>query len=338
MTEGTITKTDNFKLKEAENLYYSFLQYTKYIFTNYSNYGTLDINSITEKLKKVWSTVRLDYRFLLRVQHEAEQTEDETYIYSHSARSAIVAMIVGTYFKLPNHRLAELGIAALLHDIGMLAIPQEIYLSDRILTEEERKILYTHPLHGYKILQSLKFPADICVAILEHHERENGSGYPRNLNGRYISQYGKIIAVATAYDALSTKRLHREAKDHHTGIVELLNNADKRYDSNVIKALVYSFSLFPIGLYVLLSDGKKGQVIDVNPENPRYPVVQIYETLLPGEKRRTVQTSLNDVHIERPLEKEEISALDKSEPPPLQSGKSQPPFPYSSTQSAYKKF
>lgn len=318
MSYGTVTKDDLIKLKEAENLYNTFVAYTKSLFTHYANNGGLDINAISERLKKVWNTVRHDYRFLLRVQNETEHTGDVNYISSHSARSAIVAMIIGTYYKLPNHRLSELGISALLHDIGMFTLPPEFYLNDRILTEEEKKILYTHPVQSYKILQRLRFPANICAAVLEHHEREDGSGYPRNLIGKFISQYGKIIAVASAYDALSTKRPHKEAKDHHTGIVELLNNMNKRYDGGVIRALVYSLSFFPIGLYVLLSDGKKGQVVDVNPENPCYPVVQIFETLQPGEKRRIVQTSSNDVSISRPLDKDEVMALDKSEPPPRQ--------------------
>ena len=313
MAKSLGTKNNDIKIQDAENLYNSFLEYTKNLFSTYEIRSTLDINSITNKIKTVWNAVRYNRSFLMRVHHLTEHSNDDNYISSHSARAAIVAMIIGTYLRLPNHRLVELGIATLLHDIGMLALPPELYLSGRSLTEQEKKLLYTHPVQSYKALQSFSFPPSVCLAVLEHHERENGSGYPRNLIGEDISQYGKIIAVACSYDALSAKRAHKEAKDHHTGIMELLNNGGKRYDSSVIRALVYSLSLYPVGLYVLLSSGEKGQVVDVNPENPRYPVVQILETQKSWEKNTTVQTSHHGVSIVRPLIREELGTLGTSD-------------------------
>ena len=311
MADGIIGKNDHVKIQEAEKLYNSFLTYTKSLFSKYTDINVLDINSITQRIKMVWNAVRYDRIFLMRVlHHPPPENNNENYITSHMARATVVAMIIGTYLKLPNHKLVELGIATLLHDIGMLVLPKELYLSGKALTDQEKKLLYTHPTQGYNILKSLNFTPPICFAVLEHHERENGSGYPRNLTGKDISQYGKIIAVACSYEALSAARLHKEAKDHHTGIMELLNNKEKRYDSTVIRALVYSLSLYPIGLHVLLSDNKKGQVVDINPENPRYPVVQIFEKLKPWEKKRAVQTTYEGVSIVRPLSREEIDCLD----------------------------
>jgi HD-GYP domain-containing protein (c-di-GMP phosphodiesterase class II) len=146
----------------------------------------------------------------------------------------------------------------------------------------------------------------ISVAALEHHERENGSGYPRHLNGDKISLYAKIIAVACSYEALSSKRPHKEAKDGYTGMLELLKNEGKQYDDTVVRALVFSLSIYPIGLYVLLSNNKKGQVVDVNPENPQFPIVQIFGELTPDGKNKTAQTAHDGISIIRPLTREEI--------------------------------
>jgi HD-GYP domain-containing protein (c-di-GMP phosphodiesterase class II) len=221
-------------------------------------------------------------------------------------RSAILAIIIGTYLKLPNHRLIELGVAALLHELGMLKLPTQLYLSARPLTAHEHKAITTHPVLGYSMLKSFDFPLAICLAALEHHERENGTGYPRQLQTDKIGLYSKIIAVACSYEALSSKRPHKESKDGYTGMLELLKNEGKQYDDTIVRALVLSLSIYPIGLYVLLSNGKKGQVVDVNPENPRLPIVQVFGEFTPDGKVKTMQTAPDVLTIVRPLNRSEI--------------------------------
>jgi HD-GYP domain-containing protein (c-di-GMP phosphodiesterase class II) len=202
--------------------------------------------------------------------------------------------------------MIELGVAALVHEAGMLRLPSSIYLSERPLNAAEQKAIFTHPLLGYSMLKSFDFPLPICLAALEHHERENGTGYPRKLSGEKIGLYSKIIAVACSYEALSSKRPHKEAKDGYTGMLELLKNEGKQYDDTVVKALVLSLSIYPIGLYVLLSNGKKGQVVDINPENSRFPIVQIFGEFTPDGKIKTLQTAQDVLTIVRPLNRAEI--------------------------------
>jgi HD-GYP domain-containing protein (c-di-GMP phosphodiesterase class II) len=167
-------------------------------------------------------------------------------------------------------------------------------------------MIYAHPIMGYNTLKSCGFPLAVSIPALEHHERENGSGYPRRLTADKISLYSKIIAVACSYDAISSYRPHREARDGYTGMLELLKNEGKQYDDTIIRALVYSLSIYPIGLYVMLSNGKKGQVVDVNPEKPRFPIVQIFGEFNPDGKNKTIETSPEEVQISRPLTREEI--------------------------------
>ncbi|MDR0448695.1 MAG: HD-GYP domain-containing protein, partial [Treponema sp.] len=84
-------------------------------------------------------------------------------------------------------------------------------------------------------------------------------------------------------------------------------NEGKQYDDTIVKALVFSLSIYPIGLHVLLSNGKKGLVVDVNPEHPKFPMVQIFGELNPDGKNKVIETSPDKVHITRPLHKHEIS-------------------------------
>jgi len=301
-------QSDADKIKKSEEFLSSFQYFVDNLFIRFRVSDELEFKNVAEQIKSVVDFVRDDRRFLMRVLKSMEPAPEKNYLASHSVRSTILAIIIGSYLKLPNHRLIELGIAALLHEVGMLKLPPEIYLSKKTLGEREQKAIVSHPVLGYSILKSFDFPLAISLAALEHHERENGSGYPRHLASEKISLYSKIIAVACSYEALSSRRPHKEAKDGYTGMLELLKNEGKQYNDTVVRALVLSLSIYPIGLYVLLSNGKKGQVVDVNPENPRFPIVQIFGEITPDGRTRTEQTSANGLTITRPLNRSEIES------------------------------
>jgi HD-GYP domain-containing protein (c-di-GMP phosphodiesterase class II) len=303
---GMISSDDTYKLKQAEKFYAGFLKYVENLFTQVDLTNRLDYNPIVEKMKTVCDTVKEDRRFILRIEQNQLPDPRDNYMASHAAKSTIISIVIGLQLKMVTHKLIELGVSALLHEIGMIKVPEEAYLSNRQLKPEERKAILTHPILGYNILKASEFPMTVAVPILEHHERENGAGYPRKLTGERISLNAKIIAVACSYEALSANRPYKEAKDGYTGMIELLKNSGRQYDDTVVRALIFSLSLYPIGLYVLLSIGRKGQVVDVNPENPRFPVVQIFGELTTDGKNRTVVTSQDGIFIIRPLLKEEI--------------------------------
>jgi len=299
-------QTDSDKLQKAEEVYSAFLFFVENMFVRAQVSDEMDIKALTEKIKEIVDYVREDRRFIMRVFRNIELAPGKNYLASHSVRSTIIAIVIGSYLKLPPYRMIELGISSILHEAGMLKLPAQTYLTDRQLTAQEQKAIITHPVLGYTMLKNFNLPLPICLAALEHHERENGSGYPRRLSGDKISLYSKIIAVACSYEALSTRRPHKEEKDTYTGMLELLKNDGKRYDDTIVKALVLSLSIYPIGLYVLLSNGKKGQVVDVNPENPRFPIVQIFGEFTPDGKIKTMQTSPDSLTITRPLNRSEI--------------------------------
>ena len=297
---------DSDKIMRAEEFYAGFLKYVEGLFTQVAIKNQLDFKLVANKIKTACDIIREDRRFLLRVQKNTLSNPNDNYLASHAVKSTIISIIIGFYLKLPNHRLIELGVAALLHEVGMIKLPPQIYLSNRPLHPQEKKAIFSHPVLSYNLLKSYDFPLTVTLATLEHHERENGSGYPRKLTGDKISLYAKIIAVACSYEALSAQRPHKEAKDGYTGMLELLKNEGKQYDDTIVRALVYSLSIYPIGLYVLLSSGRKGQVVDVSPENPRFPIVQIFGELTPDGKNKVMETSQDGIYILRPLTKEEI--------------------------------
>ena len=301
-------QSDQKKIKQAEEFYTDFEEFVQKLFMTASLGENIDFKVVVEEIKRACEVIKEDRRYLLRV-HKSPQKESKNYLVSHSVQSTIISIIIGLYLKLPNHKLLELGVAALLHEIGMFSLPSRIYLSDRPLSLQEKKLILNHPVLGYHLLKNCDFPLPVTLGTLEHHERENGTGYPRHLTGDKISLYGKIIAVACSYEAISTKRPHKEAKDEYTGMLELLKNEGKQYDDTIVRALVYSLSIYPIGLHVLLSNDWKAQVVDVNPENPKFPVVQIYEESTTDGRTKLLQTSPDGVYIVRPLAREETHII-----------------------------
>ena len=108
--------------------------------------------------------------------------DGDRYLITHAVNSTILALAVSDYLKTPPHRLIELGNACLLHEIGMFKLPVELRRSSKSLSPEERNAMMAHTLLGYRVLKGFSAPENVALAALEHHERIDGSGYPRKLD------------------------------------------------------------------------------------------------------------------------------------------------------------
>jgi HD-GYP domain-containing protein (c-di-GMP phosphodiesterase class II) len=261
-------------LASARKFYREFFTFTTAIFTQFTADGTLNLGQVTEWIKKTIQVVRENRDFILRVLEKDSPQDD--FLVSHSVNSTILSITIGDYLKAPPHRLIELGNACLLHEIGMVKLPGELRRTAKKLTEEEKKVITTHTVLGYRILKNASAPENVALAAIEHHERMDGTGYPRSLPGEKITEYAKIIAVACSYDAIVSRRPFRAASmDGHNAIKDLLQKNRKQYDDRVLKALVYTLSVYPVGTAVLLSNQTRGVVIKTDAEKPRCPVVKV---------------------------------------------------------------
>jgi HD-GYP domain-containing protein (c-di-GMP phosphodiesterase class II) len=132
-----------------------------------------------------------------------------------------------------------------------------------------------HPMLSYRILKGFSVSDAIALTAYEHHERLDGTGYPRALAGEKIALYSRILAVADSYDSMTAKRPFRANRDGHAALLELLKGRGVFYDELVVRALIYCLSLYPLGTTVLLSNGALGRVIRTDPRSPKTPIVQI---------------------------------------------------------------
>jgi HD-GYP domain-containing protein (c-di-GMP phosphodiesterase class II) len=299
--ENFMPLNDNAKLIDARAFCSDFQEFTNDIFLRLSGKARVNYGIVAEKIRGVCEEIKTNRRFLLQVLKDINSDADTDFLAAHAVKSTIISITIGMYLKLPAHRIIELGVAALLHESGMLKLPQHIILNKTELSPQERKALMRHSVLGFELLKSLDFPMAVNAAALEHHEREDGSGYPYNLTGDSIGLYGKIIAVACSYEAITSKRPHKDARGAHEGITDLLRNEGRHYDETIIRALVFSLSIYPIGQYVQLSNGIKGQVVDVNPADPRFPIVRLLDEKNAIGQNRIIKTSQMGIHIQFPL-------------------------------------
>lgn len=157
-------------------------------------------------------------------------------IYGHMVNVCIVAVKIGLEMGYNQLRLAELAYGVIFHDIGMVKIPSDILNRIGGLTNEEIKLIQTHPKTGYELLrQSPDISAASAHVAYEHHERYDGSGYPRGLAGEAIHEFARITAVADVYDAMCTEKIYRPAKS----ILEIVDYLQKEsgtgFDPNIVE-------------------------------------------------------------------------------------------------------
>jgi HD-GYP domain-containing protein (c-di-GMP phosphodiesterase class II) len=292
---------------ETQKFYVSILDFTNKLFDTFLKRSVIPIEPLTEQVKTLIAVLKKNRRFLLRLGELDRGTY--SYIVCHSVNVAILSVAVGDALKLPSHKLIELGMAGLLHELGMFKLPDTFQNANRPLTEIEKRALSAHPLLGYRVLKELGFPPNVTLAVLEHHEKENGTGYPQGLTGDKIAMSAKILAVASAYDAQIVSRPFRSARNGYASLVELLKESKQAYDENILRRMIFILSLYPIGSFVELKNGSLAVVHDANPDDPRHPDVKI----LTNEGRSPLTDfpivklqERQDLDIKRVLNSEEI--------------------------------
>jgi HD-GYP domain-containing protein (c-di-GMP phosphodiesterase class II) len=280
-TPGTVTPQtidedirENQQVSAARRFYGEFTTFASGLFSKYSADGVMNLAEVTEWVKKAIGMVHENRDFLLRYMDYS--AEGDRYLITHAVNSTILALAIGDYLKAPPHRQIELGNACLLHEIGMFKLPAELRRSPKTLSPEERKAMETHTVLGYRVLKGFSAPENVALASLEHHERIDGSGYPRALSTPKITDYALIIAVVCSYDAMVSRRPFKPGTlDGHAGILDLAQKNRKQYDEKVLRALVYTLSVYPVGTAVQLSNDSRGVVMKTDPGKPRCPIVKV---------------------------------------------------------------
>ncbi len=311
-----LENSDQARIEMVQGVYEEYMNYIEQVFTHYATHKEIDQKEIEETVQELCVFIKEHRRYILRVNATIDASK-KNFLVIHSMRTTVLALAIALQLHIPLSKMIDLGVTCILHEIGMLRIPPQLYMSSRKLTPNEKAQITKHTVFGYTIVKDLGFSLPIQLGVLEHHEKENGTGYPRHLTGDKISPNGKIIAVACTYEAISSPRSYKNERSTFDALIELIQNKDHIYDDSILKGLLYTVSLYPIGTYVYLSNRKIAEVIDSNPDNPKCPVVQLLTEKEADGSLKIIQTGKDNINILRMLTKQEkediLKVIDEKE-------------------------
>lgn len=247
---------DPSKVKLSESVKKRVSEGIQYLYNNSSSESFSNTtNSITKDLMKA-----INENDAIAVDINALKTSDE-YTFKHSVDVATMSMIIAKKQGLKQEDVYNIGIAGLLHDMGKSKIPLSILNKPAKLNDDEFAVMKQHSILGYEILKEKnEFSQAISLAVLQHHEKMNGKGYPMGVTSEKIISYAKILSVADVYDALVTERPYKKGFSQRTA-VEMIMSMTEELDITAMKSFLGSVILYPVDSNVQLSNGESARVV-----------------------------------------------------------------------------
>lgn len=223
----------------------------------------------------------------------------DEYTYTHSVNVGILAMTLGRWVNAPVDIVEDLLFAGLLHDIGKCRIPDEILNKKGNLTKEEFAFMKKHPVFGYEMSQrSKEISEKISKAILLHHERNDGQGYPLGLKQNKIPFLARVLGIVDIYDAITSDRVYQSRRPPFTAFKVYEDNLEL-YDIGLSNVFMNNISKFYIGESVRLSSTDYGKIVYINSKNICNPIVKVGNIY--------IDLSRSDLFIEELIVRSEIS-------------------------------
>lgn len=202
--------------------------------------------------------------------------QKDEYTFQHSINVSISAMLLGKWLGYKKDAIKHLGVAAVLHDIGKIMIPDSILNKPDKLTNMEYRIMMDHSKRGFELLKNSGISDEtLRRVVLTHHERLDGRGYPFGLKGSFISENSRIVAICDVYDAVTSKRVYKPKESPLKGLKIIFDESYNGLDPYLCKIFLKNVVMTYHGCNALLSDGRIGKIIRIFPENPAKPWVVI---------------------------------------------------------------
>ncbi len=209
------------------------------------------------------------------------KTKDD-YTFMHSVSVCALMVALSRQIGLGEEETRQAGVAGMLHDIGKMAIPLDILNKPGSLTDNEFAVVRRHPEQGFAMLSECKglgeVPLDVC---LHHHEKMDGSGYPKGLSGEQITRMARMGAICDVYDAITSTRAYKQAWDPSASI-QRMSQWKGSFDPELFQSFVRCIGIYPVGTLVKLESGKMGVVIDQNPRSLIKPRVKVFYSTTTG--------------------------------------------------------
>lgn len=230
-----------------------------------------------EKLVKVFKNLMAEIKHSKNaINLLASVTAHDNYVFSHSTNVTIYTLAMAVKLGFDDKKLTEIGMGGMLHDIGKTMIPLEVLNKKGKLTDDEFDMIKKHSEYGFEILRSQSsIPLLAAHCAFQHHEKIDGTGYPRKLKGDEIHQYAKIMAIADVFDALTSNRSYRKAMLPHEAMEVIFAGANTHFDATLIQTFQKSVATYPVGVTVKLNTGETAVVVNYMFNAPGRPVVRV---------------------------------------------------------------
>lgn len=200
----------------------------------------------------------------------------DEYTFAHSVNVSVLVASLARELGYDDQRILEAAIGGLLHDIGKMRVPEAVLNKPGKYTDLEFKIMQKHPEHGLDIVETKPGIPEVAKLIIgQHHERFDGSGYPRKLKETEISEVGLIAAVADVYDALTSNRVYRAAWTPQKALAMIFQGSKTDYAQHIVEKFTRHLGIFPVGSFVKLKNGEMGVVTRVGKGNLLSPRVAV---------------------------------------------------------------
>lgn len=298
-------------LKKVEDAYWKVLGKSKDIFKRIGTGNHAAVKNAAQLVNNVASVLKHE-QATMTLMDIVSSTGMAEGLSSHALNVCIMSSIIGRKMGLSSDELHTLGLGALFHDMGKRLLPMKVkFHATGITMEPDPESIKLHPEKGQELMAKFKdFPLPSLETIIQHHERLDGSGYPKGLTEDQISLFAQIVMVADEYDELCNSAEAEKSLTPHEALSQLYLHIDskkQRFSKKVILTLIQTMTVFPPGTLVELSDGTIGQVISVNLQNPTKPL--LLSSHFEGRRQEAIMVDLAEemnLSITRSLRPNEV--------------------------------
>ncbi|WP_052144842.1 HD-GYP domain-containing protein [Halalkalibacter okhensis] len=219
--------------------------------------------------------------------------DKDDYTYRHNIGVSVVASMLANWLHFSEADQRKITLGGLLHDIGKLQLSDYILTKPGRLTHEEYEAIQMHPTYGYKLLKKDSiYTEDICLMALEHHEREDGSGYPHHKNADEIHPFSKVIAIADVFHAMTSDRVYRKGHSLYGVLKHIKDESFGKLEPTYALTFIQRFMELSIGHYAELNNGEVAEIVFIFPHDPINPLVLLDHKLIELGKTNLYITKL----------------------------------------------
>ena len=236
----------------------------------------VEVERVTPMVDQMVSSIFRNQDAMLSLQRVRNRDQ---YTFEHSVSVAVLMVTFAKELGLPRETIQDIGVGAMLHDIGKIKVPDEILNKPGKLTDDEFAVMRNHVVYSAEILADTPGVSHTAIAVAaQHHERWDGSGYPHGLAGDKISTYGQMAAVVDVYDAITADRCYHKGQEPTAVLRKLLEWSQHHFNPTLVQQFIRCVGIYPVGTLVQLESGRLAVVTEAGEKGPLYPTVRaIYD-------------------------------------------------------------